>query len=48
MKLFADEEAIETRCPGGVLPVPDIAVKLFADEEAIETLAGFSVGAYCA
>ena len=37
VKLFADEEAIETltRCAGTVVAV---AVKLFADEEAIETL----------
>ena len=37
MKLFADEEAIETYNSNTDLDLPPIAVKLFADEEAIET-----------
>ena len=38
VKLFADEEAIETSFSDAVAFATDIPVKLFADEEAIETL----------
>ena len=37
MKLFADEEAIETLMVAVVSSASGPAVKLFADEEAIET-----------